>query len=267
VKLLPCVAAFSLLLPSVALADDPSPAPPQPPPEAAPPAPAPPPAAPAPPAKAWHIDLTAGTQFPASVGAMTSFELPYRILLQLDLGFMPEPYAATINDFLKAIGTYDETVSQLISAALGNSFVMRAAAGFRPFERHGFEVLAGYTLVTLGGSLSGAEVLQTLLQEKGSASRIPSDAGNQIPLRATLHSFQISLGWRWLFLDDRLVLRASLSYLQCVAASTNISFSSTRPAEQAAEAKINQEIDGYLTPYFTTYIKAPVAGLSFGYRF
>jgi len=33
------------------------------------------------------------------------------------------------------------------------------------------------------------------------------------------------------------------------------------------ETKVNQEIDGYLSPYFTTYVKAPLVGLSFGYRF
>jgi hypothetical protein len=227
--------------------------------------------APAPPAapRAWHVDLAAGTQFPISIGAVATAEVPYRLLFQLDVGWLPQPYGYVINDFLKAIGSYDDTVAALIRTALGNSLVLRASAGWRPFPNHGFEALAGYTLVALGGSLSGADVVQTWLREKGSDVTLPPDA-KEVGIHAALHSFQISLGWRWLLLDDRLVLRASVSYLQCVAAKSSLDLPpAPRPGPGASmvEAKINQEFDRYLSPYFTTYVKTPVLGVSLGYRF
>jgi hypothetical protein len=61
--------------------------------------------------------------------------------------------------------------------------------------------------------------------------------------------------------------RASLSYFQCFASSTGVSLSSPRRAEQALVDKANSEIQGYLNPYFTEYVKVPVIGLTAGYRF
>lgn len=225
--------------------------------------PAPPSAAPA--AKDWHLDLGAGTQFPTSAGAMITAELPYRILAQLDVGWMPQPYAYTIDALLQALGSYDDTTSQLIRAALANSFTMRVAAGWRPFANHGFEITAGYTLTALGGSLGAADLINTALAGRGSTAQIPSESAQGIPLGATLHSLQIQLGWRWLLLSDKLVLRASVSYLQTLASSFSVDLSSRR--ESSLEEQVSRELTDYLAPYLATYAKTPVIGLSAAYRF
>ena len=245
------------VLSSPAFAQDPPP--PDPPTEVAPSAPPP---------RELHFDLGAGTQFPTGAGLMTTAELPHRVLVQLDLGWMPEPYAHTIDDFLKAIGAYDDTVSQLIRAALGNSFVMRAAAGWRPFSAHGFEFSAGYTLVSLGGSLGTTDAINAFLKEKGSAAQVSAGSGDRLSLHATLHSFQIQAGWRWLLASDKLVLRASISYLQCVAASSGVDLDTAGKGRGSGSGpRVSDEINTYLSPYFTTYVKAPVVGLSAAYRF
>jgi len=213
------------------------------------------------------LDLGAGTYFPTSLTVEGTLELPARILVQVDLGWMPSPYSNTIVDLLGAFSVLDATEQSLLKLAIQNSFVGRLAAGWRPFPKLGFEATIGYTLVAVGGGVSGADVIQAYLQAKGSSDTVPNDAGRQVPLEATLHNFQATLGWRFLLVKDKMWIRASLSYLQCIASSTGVSISSPRPAEQALVDKINSEIQGYLNPYFTEYVKVPVIGLTAGYRF
>lgn len=225
------------------------------------------PNAPASAPRSFHADLGAGTEFPASVGAMTAFEFPYRILLQLNVGFMPKPYAELINNFLQSIGSYDQTVSDLTRAALSNSFVFRASTGYRPFSGLGLEVLGGYTFVGLGGSLSGSELVNTLLAGHGAAVRVPSGGDTaQFPVYTTLHALQITVGWRWTFLGDRLFLRATLSYIQCLMAKSGVELPG-RFSGTPLEAAVSHDFDAYLSPYLVTYTKVPLIGLSSGYRF
>ena len=236
------------------------------------------PETPAPPAPAvpvpirrWHLDAGLGAAFPIANSVTTSLEMPYRLLLQVDAGWMPPPYSKAIDGFLVALEVYDDTVSQLIQAGLSNSFALRTGAGWRPFERHGFEFSAAYTLLTLGGSLTGAQIINALLADNGSTQRVPDEQGLEVPLAMTLHSFEIRLGWRWPLWKDRLSLRAGLSYFQCFAAKNEIDLNLQGRAgskvEPELEAGLNQEINDYLNPYLTTYIKSPVVSLGLSYRF
>jgi hypothetical protein len=213
------------------------------------------------------FDLGAGTYFPTSIGAEATLELPYRILVQSDLGWMPSAYSSAIVGFMGDVGALSATEQNLLNLAIQNSLVFRLAAGWRPFPRLGLEVTIGYTLVSIGGGVSGTDVIQAYLESKGSADQVPADASRQVPLNATLHNFQGTVGWRFLFFEDKLVLRASLSYLECFASSTGISVSTPRPIEQAAINKINSDLQGYLGPYFTEYVKIPVVGVTAAYRF
>jgi hypothetical protein len=61
------------------------------------------------------------------------------------------------------------------------------------------------------------------------------------------HDEHIQVGWRWLFLDERLVLRASLSYLQCVAAKSSANLATARRTG-TVEMRVDDELDEYLTP-------------------
>jgi hypothetical protein len=82
-----------------------------------------------------------------------------------------------------------------------------------------------------------------------------------------MHNLQATVGWRFLLLGDKLVLRTSLSYLQCFASSTDVGLSGGGAAEQAAIAKINAQIAGTLDSYYKEYVKVPVLGLTLAYRF
>lgn len=212
----------------------------------------------------FHLDVGLGTEVPISVGGVVTAEVPGRVLLQLGLGFMPHGYAYGIDSLLTAVGAYDQTVSQLIRGSLGNSFVLKASAGWRPFEGHGLEILGGYTLVTMGGSTTTADVINAGLAESGSSQRVGSAMSQDIPVAATMHNVHVSLGWRWLLADDHMVVRASLTYLQCLGSGMSVSL----PASgQSMEASVNQALNAFVGPYFTKYGKAPTLGLSAAYRF
>jgi hypothetical protein len=213
------------------------------------------------------FDLGFGTEAPISVGGVATLEVPGRILFQLGLGFMPKGYGNAIDGFLTSVGAYDQTISNLVRNAFTNSFVLRASAGWRPFPGHGLEILAGYTLMTLGGSTTAADVINAVLAESGSAQRVQSAMNVDLPLSATLHNVHASLGWRWLLADDHVVVRASVSYIQCVASNVGVSLSNVGGQAAAMEGPVNTALNGFLSPYFTTYAKAPTLGLSAAYRF
>jgi hypothetical protein len=204
------------------------------------------------------------TEFPISMGGYLGAELPGRILLEVGAGVMPGPYASAINGILTGVGAYDATVGSLVQNAIANSFVLRASAGWRPFSGHGLEILGGYTLLTLGGSATEGDIINAVLTEAHAPARVAAGSGTTIPLSATLHNVHVTLGWRWLLASDHLVLRASLSYLQCLAANVAVSL----PGQgQAMESAVNQALNGLVAPYLTSYVKAPLVGVSAAYRF
>ncbi len=165
------------------------------------------------------------------------------------------------------MGAYDNVISGFVKNALSDSFVLRLSGGWRPFAGHGFEILGGYTLITLGGEATAGDIVNAVLAEAGSSQRVSGAMGPTVPLGATLHNVHVSLGWRWLVANDRLVIRASLSYLQCLAASASVKLPEGQGQGTSMEAAINQDLNGFLEPYLTRYVKTPLVGLSAGYRF
>ena len=224
------------------------------------------PRAPKPP-RDFHVDLGVGTEFPISVGGVLTAELPHRFLLQVGAGVMPKAYVETIDGFLTSVGAYDPLVSPAVRASLSDAFVLRASVGGRPFSGHGFEILGGYTLIKGGGSLATADALNVILAETGYPLQAPSNLGADIPIGATLHNFHASIGWRWLVADDRLVLRASLSYLQTVSSRIAVDIPDTAAEIVPYEGQINEQVNAFLGPFFSKYAKAPTLGLSGAFRF
>ena len=70
-----------------------------------------------------------------------------------------------------------------------------------------------------------------------------------------------------LLADDHLVIRASLSYIQTLAANVGVSLANLPSQASAMEGAVNQGLNGLLSPYFTSHAKAPTMGLSAAYRF
>lgn len=218
-------------------------------------------------ARDYHVDLGIGTEAPISVGGVLTAELPHRFLLQLGVGVLPFAYADAIDGFLTSVGAYDAVVSQVVKGSLGNSAVVRASIGGRPFAGHGFEILGGYTLITGGGSVVTSDAVAAILAETGASYQIPQGLSAEIPLSATLHNFHASIGWRWLLADDRLVIRASLSYIQTLASRVDAKVPQSLPELQPYQGLINEQVNSYIGPYLSKYAKAPTLGLSAAVRF
>lgn len=215
----------------------------------------------------YHFDLGVGTEAPISVGGLLTAELPHRFLLQLGVGVVPQAYADGIDGLMQAFGAHDEIVSQVVRGSLGNAAVVRASIGGRPFEGHGFEILGGYTLITGGGAVAAADAVNAILVQSGASFQMPAGFTADIPIGATLHNFHASIGWRWLLADDRLVLRASLSYLQTVASRIDVTIPSSATEVVPYQGVINEQVNAYLGPYLAKYAKAPTLGLSAAVRF
>lgn len=215
----------------------------------------------------WAIDLGVATEIPISVGGLVTVELPYRLLLQLGVGVLPTAYSDAIDGFLTRAGAYDAVVSSVFRGSLGNSLVVRASGGVRPFPRHGFEMFGGYTLMTMGGSVATSDIINAILLESGSALQAPAGLGPAIPLSTTLHNVHASIGWRWLLADDHLVVRASLSYLQTLHSEVSIKVPESAGDLVQYEALANRQVNAFLNPYFAKYGKVPTLGLSAAFRF
>jgi hypothetical protein len=206
------------------------------------------------------FDLTAGTVAPLSIGGQANLELPARILLQLDVGWMPPGYASAINGMVESFGGYDSAIGSLINGALDDAVVVRASAGWRPFPKHGFEIYAGYTHVSLGGSVAASDVAEVV---GGDFEEIAAAAAlGDIEVSSKLHNFHVALGWRWV-VWDHLVIRALVGYTQTLGSSSSVAIEGHPDIEAMANPIVDEELD----VIYTDYVKLPMLGLNAGYRF
>lgn len=234
-----------------------------------PPAPVTPPAATAPddgeetdedPDSPPNFDLMVGTQVPLSIGVIAHLELPGRILLQGELGWMPRAYGSAINGVVSSIGAYDNNIRDLVDGALEDALVVRLSGGWRPFPSAGFEIFGGYTHIALSGSVSAETV--AAIAGGGFASGIEAMPLSDVSISSGLHNFHVGLGWRWVAFEH-LVLRVSLAYTQTVGSSSSIE----TPEEPGLGALATPFIDAELDAVYGDYVKLPLLGLAAGYRF
>lgn len=211
------------------------------------------------------FDVAVVTQLPLMIGGQMTLELPYRLLLQGELGVLPPAYVNALDSALVSTGTYDSTTSTLVRNGLKNSLVARLSAGWRPFPKHGFEMMAGYTLASMGGGVSAKQAVAAV-----AGLSIPDSVPDQeVTVRTTIHNVHVSLGWRWV-IADHLVIRASLAYLQSVSSSSHVEVPAAIgaiPEVSARLPQVNEALDTRLNDTYTKYGKLPVLGVSMGYRF
>ena len=209
----------------------------------------------------FAFDLLAGTQFPLGFGPQLSLEIPARILLQAELGWMPGFYSSAIVGMIERFGDENALVGAVADDALSNSFVFRIGAGWRPFPSAGFEILGGYTTVATSGDASANVVGRVIGGDLGRAIR--EEVTGKVGIKSQLHNFHITVGWRWLLLDDHMVIRAQLGYTQTVAASSSLDL----PGDAELQSQIQPIFDRKVGELLTSDVKLPVVGLMAGYRF
>jgi hypothetical protein len=214
------------------------------------------------PKRSVHLDTSAVTEVPLLIGAQVTLELPLRFLVQAEVGWLPGAYIGLVDGILGNVGAYGTDTSALVRSARSVAPVVRASVGIRPFAPIGLEVLAGYTFVRLGGDATAGMAYEAATDEP-----LPSQIPDQrITTRTTLHNVHVGVGWRWV-VADRLVVRASIAYMQCVGAASRVDFAGQGQGTRPEVAAAGPVIGAYLNDTFKTYVKTPVMGLSFGYRF
>lgn len=227
-----------------------------------------------------RIYAEAGTDIPISIGVRGVVEFKAsRIRLATGFGYMPELYVEMINDFVEAVGGYDEETSALIEASLKNSFVWHIAAGWRPVEDSGFYFEGGYRFVGLGGDVAASSVIA-----QATGIDIPSQATssdfNLYEVTTSVHAVMLEVGWEW-ELASNFMLRAALGVASTVKAEskTEAAFDTTGLDQiggipglpgggQLGEFVAFQNgADDYLVENLEKYVHTPVVTIAAGYRF
>lgn len=204
--------------------------------------------------------VEAGTWFPALVGGRVSAELPLRLRASVTLGVMPQAYLDATQSVLVSAGAYDETTAALIRAALENALLFRVQVGWRPFAARGFYFELGYGVAALGGGLTGAELVTALAGKMAlvDSSRVDVQASSVV------HQVTLEVGWQW-FLWRGLFLRASLGGFVSFAAKTDLSAPGASSLVQQSLEPALVAGEQYLDGTITTYVHAPVVGVSVGW--
>ena len=211
------------------------------------------------------FDAALAMEMPIMLGAQATVEVPYRFLVQGEIGVLPGFSVDAVDSALVGASAYDSNTSELVRNTLRDSLVVRLSGGWRPFPAHGFEVLGGYTLTSLGGSVSARTAV-----EAATGSPLPPEIPDaSVLIQSTVHSVHISLGWRWV-VADHFLIRTSLGYLQSVASSSHLEVPEVVAQHPEIAPQVdaaNRALDRRLNDIYTTYVKLPVLGLSLGYRF
>ncbi|MEZ4439997.1 MAG: hypothetical protein R3B72_12950 [Polyangiaceae bacterium] len=202
-----------------------------------------------------------GTQFPLGFGPQVSLEIPGRILFQGELLWMPGAYGSAIVGLIEAFGGDDAVLTDVVRDALSNSFVARLSGGWRPVPSAGFEILIGYTTISVSGDVAADSAARVL---DGQLRRLLRDeVTGDVTVSSQLHNFHIAVGWRWLALDDHLVIRAQLGYTQTVGAASSVEIPQRPDIEQAVQPTFSKAASEIIT----SDVKLPLLGLTLGYRF
>lgn len=209
-----------------------------------------------------HLAVGVGTDFPLDIAAFVRFEGPGRLRLTSSVGVMPRAYADVLNDTLVELEAYDEPTGDLISASLRNALVWRTHVGWRPFQG-GFFFSGGYTLITLGGGLTGAEALAA-----ATGVEVPPAAAELLDIKAasTLHQVSAELGWRWT-VRERFGIEAVLGGFYTFSNSTRITSESLPAVLERELEPLFTAGEAYLDDRLERYAHAGYVGLRFDYEF
>ncbi|MBT3219414.1 MAG: hypothetical protein HN348_10010 [Proteobacteria bacterium] len=213
--------------------------------------------------KNFHVDLVAKTDVALDIGGRVDVELPYRLRLGFSAGVLPAPYVDVINAVVVALGGYDDVTAALIEATIKNSLIIHTDIGWRPFPKHGFYFNTGYQLATLGGGLSGAEVIEAAVggDAPAVAELLDFDAA------ANLHMITVSVGWD-IVIAKHFLIRPQLGGAFTVASKTTIEPDFSYPAIfSGVMDTFTGESEAYLDDLFTSWVHTPTIGLHLGWRF
>ena len=203
------------------------------------------------------------TDLPLQAGGRIDVSTPSGLLLHSSLGGMPEDYIDMINSAVVSVGGYNAETAVVVAAALKDSLVWRVHAGWLPDPEGAFYCSLGYTLITLGGGVSGEDLLTIASDEKPDAV----SAAHVYSVDSTLHLLDLEVGWRWVFLDTY-TLRVGAGFSGTVAASTKVTPKFAPIGETAEKAKtFTNAVEIFLDSTYEGNVFTPTLSAGFGVRF
>ena len=212
----------------------------------------------------WRFGVELGAEFPIAVGGGVMVETPFRLRLNISLGALPGPYLDAINGISVASNWYDELTADLIAAALKNSLIWRTRLGWRPWEQHGFYFGAGYTLATLGGGLSGAEVLTAVTDKTIEGG---DSVNRSFSVNSTVHFADVEVGWEWV-LEKGFWIRTGLGGVFTVGSKTQITPDWTPPPRvQPSVDALATAGEAYLDDIYGRYVHTATVTVAVGWMF
>ncbi|MDQ3034288.1 MAG: hypothetical protein M3Y87_17910 [Myxococcota bacterium] len=201
------------------------------------------------------FDVAIATHAPISLGVEANLRLPLGILVRTHFGFMPEPYIGVINGVATGLGAYDSSVAALVDRSGANAFVMRLSGGIRPVPGYGFEILAGYTMISASARASVRDF------EQATGQSMPGM--ESVGIAATLHAFHVELGWSAL-VWDHLVIRGSIGWMHTLASDARVD--TTDDMRRRAGGRI-EDIETDVREALTSYGFSPEVRIGVGYQF
>jgi hypothetical protein len=211
----------------------------------------------------WTPSLELATTMPVDIAERVSLEAPNRLHARASIGIMPDAYSSLINNVISGLGGFDDMESQVVHKALGRSLVFRVQAGFRPFEHLGLYFDVGYSRLSLGGDLTGSDVLAL-----GGGAIPPQDATSPLKHYAVSSRFDLvvaEIGWEqplasWLF------VRGALGFLGAEGVSSEIK-PLFAPADLAYLQAYCDQAAKYLDRLYAKHVYAPTLTLGAGVKF
>ena len=207
------------------------------------------------------FDMAVGTAFPLGMGPQLGVELPGRLLLSLELGWMPAAYGSAVVGIIETFGKENNILGRVVEDSLADSFVFRASGGWRPFPSAGFEIWLGYTTIVVSGAAPPDVVAGVIGGELH--DRIEAELTDDLVVDAQLHNIHVALGWRFLAADDHLVIRAAVGYTQTLGSSSSVEI----PQSSELQAEVDPVFSDDLDTILRHDVKLPVMSATVGYRF
>jgi len=205
-----------------------------------------------------------------SVGGRMTLEFPLGIQFTGQLGYMPKAYVKTINFTLVELGAYDENTGEIIVQSLSNSLQASFLFGWSPFSPGGLYIDFGYSLMTLGGDVSGKSILQQVFKKNNALLALMKD--ETVPISSTLHNFQFDVGYKFL-LAETLLIGLSVGFFKTIASTTSADIvlptinGMTEEQRAGKETALKSEINNYMDEVYKTYVISPTVSAWIGLRF
>jgi len=207
------------------------------------------------------FELQAGAEAPVAFGARASLRFPLGIETTLGIGYMPGWFVDGINKTMVSLDAYDLNTADLIRESLQNSLVIDFILGFDLFEPGGFFFDFGFSMITLGGSVSATSLIY---QATGvDLSNYPNllPVKNEIPVSTTLYSVSGHLGYQF-YLTDSFSLSLAAGVIKAVGSYTEAEFKV--PSVQTRE--LQQKLNDYMQETYKKYVVSPTLTIMFGYK-